>query len=1161
MKAIDGNDAVASVAYRASEIIAIYPITPASPMAEASDAWSAAGRTNLWGAVPEVVQLQSEGGAAGTLHGALQAGALATTFTASQGLLLMIPDLYRIAGELLPMCMHVAARSVATHALSIFCDHSDVMACRGTGLALLASGSPQEAHDLAAIGHAATLASRVPFLHFFDGFRTSHEIANVSVLDDAVLGSLLDATAIEAHRARALTPDRPSVRGTAHNPDTFFQAREAQNPFHAAVPRVVAEAMERLRRLTGRSYGLFDYAGHPDAERVMVLMGSAAKTARATVEHLAARGERVGVVEVRLYRPFDVAAFVASLPTSVRHIAVLDRTKEPGATGEPLYLDVVAALAQSGRAVRAVGGRYGLSSKDFTPSMVVSVLSHLLDAGAAHGFTVGITDDVSHRSLPARPLPSIEPADVRRILWLGIGADGCVGSAKSTLQILADETEARVQGHFEYDSKKSGTITTSHLRVARSPLPFAYRVDEAHVVVCSALEILERCEVLSRAAPGADVILNVRGGAAEAWHRLPAHARREVGLRGLRLWGIDADALARETGLGRRVGTILQACLFEVAGLLPRDRTGDALLASARESYGALREANARAMQLAPARLARITPGSDVADEPVRDPFAAAPDFVRWVTALLLAGKGDALPVSAFPPDGTWPSGTSRWEKRASAFELPVWHEELCIECNKCVLQCPHAAIRANVASPESMGALPSLPFRSVGEQGQRYTLQVAPDDCTGCGVCVSACPAHDKAHPEIKALEMRPAADSREAYRDRWEAFLRLPPRQRHTVHLDVKGSQLVTPLLEFSGACPGCGETPYLKLLTQLFGDRLVVANATGCSSIFGGNLPTTPWAADADGRGPAWENSLFEDNAEFGLGLLLGTESRKRRARRLLSRLAPRLDAALADAISSAVTGTDEEIDAQRRRVITLRLALAPIDAPEARELEGLAGDLVDKTVWCVGGDGWAYDIGYGGLDHVLASGRKINVLVLDTEVYSNTGGQQSKATPLGAVARFAAAGKRSSNKDLGLLAMTYGNIYVARIALGARDAHAVKALREAETFPGPSLVIAYCPCIAHGYDLKDGLAHQQLAVASGLWPLFRFDPRRREAGEPPLVLDAPEATQPLARLEASEERFHSLELSDPETYRTLLARAEGDAKLRRSLYEHLARWTGR
>jgi pyruvate-ferredoxin/flavodoxin oxidoreductase len=1159
---IDGNEAAASVAYRASEIIAIYPITPASPMAEHADEWSAKGRPNLWGTVPRVVEMQSEAGAAGTVHGALQAGALATTFTASQGLLLMIPDLYKIAGELTSFCMHVAARSVATHALSIFGDHSDVMACRQTGFAMLASGSVQEAHDLAAIAHAATLRSRIPFLHFFDGFRTSHELGRVEVLADDALRALLDERSIREHRARALTPDRPVLRGTAQNPDVFFQCREAANPFYDLCPSIVRQEMERFAALTGRRYSLFDYAGHPAAERVLVLMGSGGGVAEETVEWLAARGERVGVVKVRLYRPFSGADLVAALPPTTERIAVLDRTKEPGAPAEPLHLDVLAALRDGEREPLVVGGRYGLASKDFTPAMVKAVLDELGRVGPRNHFTVGIVDDVTHRSLPVEEDFDIEPGDVVRALFFGLGSDGTVGASKNTIRILSEHTGLHAQGYFVHDSKKSGALTTAHLRFAPHPLRASHLVRRAGFLACNEPGFLERHAVLDHADTGAVVLLNTPHPPERVWEHLPHGARRQILDKGLRVHAIDAHAIAREAGLGRHIGTIMQAAFLDLSGIVPRDEALAALEQATRATYGRqgeeVVERNLAALRRAPDAVHRVEPRPVGVEAPAAATVGAgAPDFVRRVTAMLLAGRGDRLPVSAFPPDGTWPVGTAKWEKRAIAREIPVWDTELCIQCNKCALMCPHAAIRAKVCEPAELEDAPdgfkATAYRGTDFAGWSYTLQVAPEDCTGCGLCIEVCPAKDKAEPTRRAIEMRPLPPLLAAERKNWTFFLRLPQPDRERVRIDNKGSQLLEPLFE-------CGETPYVKLLTQLFGDRLLIANATGCSSIFGGNLPTTPYTVDCAGRGPAWSNSLFEDNAEFGLGLRLGVDVQRGQAERLLRGLAPALGEEAVRGLLDAAQETEAEILAQRSRVVELRLRLAGVDAPEARELERLADQLVRKSVWLVGGDGWAYDIGYGGLEHVLAGGQDVNVLVLDTEVYSNTGGQQSKATPLGAVAKFAASGKERAKKDLGLAAMSLGNVYVATVALGARDNQAIKAFVEAESYRGPSLIIAYSPCIAHGYDLAHGAEHQRLAVDSGAWPLYRFDPRRRERGEPALRMDSGPPRVPIETYMRTEARFRGIERGDPERFHRLTEAARLLAAERHALHERLANPAG-
>jgi pyruvate-ferredoxin/flavodoxin oxidoreductase len=1168
---LDGNEAVASVAHRLSEVIAIYPITPATAMGELSDEWSAHGRKNLWGMVPRVVEMQSEAGAAGAVHGALQAGALATTFTASQGLLLMIPNLYKIAGELTPFCLHVAARTLATHALSIFGDHSDVMACRQTGFALLASGSVQEAQDLACVAHAATLESRVPFLHFFDGFRTSHEISKIARVADEELRGMISEEQISAHRRRALTPDHPVIRGTAQNPDTFFQAREAASPYPAACPEIVQGAMDRFAGLTGRQYHLFDYYGHPEAERVVVLMGSAAETVQETVDWLRACGERVGVLRVRLFRPFSARHFLSALPGSVRAVAVLDRTKEPGALGDPLYMDVVTALREaeeeggSTLRPRVVGGRYGLSSKEFTPAMVKAVFDELARERPRNHFTIGINDDVSGSSLPYDAELDIEAEDVVRAVFYGLGSDGTVGSNKNSIKIIGEGTEHYAQAYFVYDSKKSGAVTVSHLRFGPRPIRSTYLIRRAGFVACHQPHFLERLPVLESAAPGAVFLLNTRYGPAEVWAHLPRAAQEQILEKRVRFYVIDAYGVAEGAGLGRRLSTVMQACFFALSGVLPLDEAIAKIKAAATKAYakkGAeVVERNLAAIDAALSHLHEVRVPEQATSE-LRLPSLpeAAPEFVRRVTAAILRGEGDRLPVSAFPPDGTWPVGTSKWEKRRIAQEIPAWEPALCIECNKCVLVCPHAAIRAKVAPESCFGeapaGYPTLPARIPGFEGERYALQVAPEDCTGCTLCVNACPAHDKNDPARKALVMAPIEERLEVERPRWEFFERLPEVDRTRVAADVRGVELLEPLFEFSGACTGCGETPYIKLLTQLFGDRALIANATGCSSIFGGNLPTTPYTTDPSGRGPAWANSLFEDNAEFGLGMRLAVDQHEAQARALLERLAPAVGQELADAIRLAEQESEAGIAEQRARVATLKERLAGVEGEEARRLALLADYLVRKSVWLVGGDGWAYDIGYGGLDHVLASGQNVNVLVLDTEVYSNTGGQASKATPLGATAKFAAAGKAIGKKDLGLQAMTYGHVYVARVAMGAKDLHTLRAFQEAEAYPGPSLIIAYGHCIAHGCDMGHGAEQQKLAVESGVWPLYRFDPRRTAQGEPPLHLDSSRPKKPAEAFMRSEGRFTVLQGTDPERFEHLLAEADRAAEARWALYEQLA-----
>ncbi len=1176
---VDGNEAAASVAYRSNEVIAIYPITPASPMGELADAWSVEGRSNVWGQVPDVVEMQSEGGAAGAIHGAIQAGSLGTSFTASQGLLLKIPNMYKIAGELTPFVLHVAARSLATHALSIFCDHSDVMAARQTGFAMLASGSVQEAHDLAAIAQAATLESRIPFLHFFDGFRTSHEIQKIDEITDQQLRELIQFEWVEAHRERALSPDRPVLRGTAQNPDAFFQAREAANGFYDACPGIVRATMARFAELTGRSYDLFEYAGHPDAERVLVLMGSGAETVHEVVDRLASAEERVGVVKVRLYRPFDVEAFARSLPPSVKGIAVLDRTKEPGAVGDPLYLDVVTAIREAEAlgvsswlaTPGVVAGRYGLSSKEFDPACVERVFAELAEPSPRNHFTVGIVDDVTHRSLDISRESAPKADGTVGALFFGLGSDGTVSANKNSIKIIGGQTEKQVQGYFVYDSKKAGAVTVSHLRFGDRPIRSAYLVDQAAFVACHQFDFLDRFEVLERAGHGATFLLNSPHAAEDVWDWLPSEVQKEILEKDLAFWVIDAYGLARELGLGGRVNTIMQAAFFALTDLLPSGKALAAFKKALEKSYGkrgpVLVEKNFRAVDAAVERLHRVEIPKDVSATRHRPPIVAAeaPDFVQKVTSVMLAGKGDLLPVSAFPIDGTWPTGTSRWEKRNIAQEIPVWEPDVCIQCNHCVLVCPHAAIRSKVFDPAlengGNGAAPasflSVDYKAPDFRGLQYALQVAPEDCTGCHLCVEVCPAKDKANPRRKAINMRPQRPIRDRERENYSYFLDLPDVDRALIpRVDAKGSQFMEPLFEYSGACAGCGETPYVKLMTQLFGDRLLIANATGCSSIYGGNLPTTPFTKNRDGRGPAWSNSLFEDNAEFGLGFRLAVDHLEKQARSELAELAHRVGNGLAAEILEAESRGEGELSAQRSRVERLRTKLIAMNDPRADRLAGIADYLVRKSVWLLGGDGWAYDIGYGGLDHVLSLKRDVNVLVMDTEVYSNTGGQASKATPLGASAKFAVAGKEIGKKDLGLEAMSYGHVYVASIAFGADMNHAVKVLAEAESYQGPSLVIAYSPCIAHGYDLAQGVEHQKLLVESGIWPLYRFDPRRTVQGLPPLKFDSKTPKRKVSEVLPLETRFRMVEKLDPARYKRFLAESQKHAERRYAIYQQLA-----
>ncbi len=1167
---LDGNEAVAHVAHQLSEVIAIYPITPSSTMGELCDEWTSRGRTNLWGQVPAVVEMQSEGGAAGALHGALQAGALATTFTASQGLLLMIPNMYKIAGELTPAVIHVAARALATQALSIFGDHSDVMATRATGWALLCSGSVQEAHDLALVAHAATLEARVPFVHFFDGFRTSHEVAKIELLGAEVLGAMVDPDAIGRHRARALSPDRPTVRGTAQNPDVYFQAREASNPFYLALPHVVDDAFERLARLTGRRYRLFDYVGAPDAERVIVCMGSGAETADETVERLTRNGEKVGLIKVRLYRPFSVEHFLAALPPTVGAIAVLDRTKEPGSIGEPLYLDVVSALHQAADAERPVprliGGRYGLGSKEFTPAMVKAVFDELARPAPRRRFTVGIVDDVTHLALDWDPAFYTEDPDTVRAVFYGLGADGTVGANKNSIKIIGEETDAYAQGYFVYDSKKSGSMTISHLRFGPRPIRSSYLIGRASFVACHQFGFLERIDVLAAAEPGATFLLDSPWGAADVWDHLPRPVQAAILEKGLRVFVIDGHRVARETGMGGRVNTVMQTCFFAISGVLPRAQAVAAIKRSIEKTYGKRGEAvvrkNFAAVDATLDHLHEVVvpPRITSADERRATVGAEAPAFVQRVSARIIAGEGDRLPVSAFPADGVYPSATAKWEKRGIAAEIPVWDDVLCIQCGKCVMVCPHAVIRATVYTPDRLTGAPpgfkSAPARWRELAGHRYTLQVSPEDCTGCALCVEVCPAKSKSEVRHRAINMAPMPPRREAEAANWAFFEGLPAPDREALnHGQVKDLQLLEPLFEFSGACAGCGETPYLKLMSQLVGDHALVANATGCSSIYGGSQPTTPWAANREGRGPGWANSLFEDNAEFGLGMRLALDERAEAARVLVRSLAPQLGA-LADELLAADQGDDAGIRAQRERVARLRARLAELASPEAHALAAIADGLVRTTVWIVGGDGWAYDIGGGGLDHVLASGRDVNVLVLDTEVYSNTGGQMSKSTPRGAVAKFAAGGKRTRKKDLALMAMSYGNVYVAQVAMGAQDAQTLRAFREAEAYRGPALVIAYSPCIAHGYDLRHGAEQQKAAVLSGHWPLFRHHPELAAQGLNPLQLDSKAPSVPLRQYLYNETRYTMLAHREPDAAAQLLAAAEADVRERWRTLEYLA-----
>ncbi|NJK99003.1 MAG: pyruvate:ferredoxin (flavodoxin) oxidoreductase [Spirulinaceae cyanobacterium SM2_1_0] len=1166
---LDGNEAVARIAYKLNEVIAIYPITPASPMGEWSDAWMSEERPNLWGTVPSVVALQAESGAAASVHGALQTGSLTTTFTASQGLLLMIPNMYKIAGELSPCVIHVAARSLAAQALSIFGDHSDVMAARATGFAMLCSASVQEAHDLALIAHVVTLETRVPFLHFFDGFRTSHEVQKIKEISDDVLRQMVDDEWIFAHRNRAMTPDRPVLRGTAQNPDVYFQARESANPFYEHCGEAVERAMVQFQELTGREYQLYQYVGAPDAERVIVLMGSGAETAHEAVAHLTNQGEKIGVLKVRLYRPFVNAKFVAALPETVKAIAVLDRTKEPGAAGDPLYLDVVNALMESwpnATVPKVIGGRYGLSSKEFTPAMVKGLFDNLAQAQAKNHFTIGINDDVSHTSLSFDRTFDTEPDNVVRAMFYGLGSDGTVGANKNTIKIIGGETDNYAQGYFVYDSKKSGAVTISHLRFGPQPIRSTYLISQANFVGCHQWTFLEKLDVLSGVANGAIFLLNSPYGPDEVWSQIPLETQEQIVRLGLKFYVIDANKVARESGMGNRINTVMQTCFFALSNVLPREQAIAQIKKAIEKTYGKkgqrIVQMNLQAVDSTLDNLFEVNVGE--ANSLVRRRPAMpddAPEFVREVEGKILVNRGDELPVSALPCDGTYPTDTAKWEKRNVAQFIPTWDPDVCVQCGKCILLCPHAVIRGKVYDEAQLANAPET-FKATASRdrdfrGQKFTIQVSPEDCTGCGICVDVCPAKNKAQPSRRALNMEDQLPLREPESANWDFFLDLPAPDRTQLKLNqVRQQQLQEPLFEFSGACAGCGETPYLKLASQLFGDRMIIANATGCSSIYGGNLPTTPWAKDAHGRGPTWSNSLFEDNAEFGFGFRLSLDKHAAFATELLQGLAGQVGDNLASAILGNSQKTEADIWEQRDRVAALKQALQGIDSPEAKQLASLADYLVKKSVWLVGGDGWAYDIGFGGLDHVLASGRNVNALVMDTEVYSNTGGQASKATPRGAVAKFAAGGKPAAKKDLGLIAMTYGNIYVASVAMGARDEHTLRAFLEAEAYDGPSLIIAYSHCIAHGINMQTAMTHQKEIVESGRWLLYRYNPDLAAQGQNPLQLDSRAPKKGVQESMYNENRFKMLTKTKPDAAKQLLADAQADVNHRWQMYEYLA-----
>ncbi|NLW86925.1 MAG: pyruvate:ferredoxin (flavodoxin) oxidoreductase [Planctomycetes bacterium] len=1164
---MDGNQAAAHVAHKVNEVIAIYPITPSSPMGEWSDEWTAAGQKNIWGTIPLVAEMQSEGGAAAAVHGALQTGSLTTTFTASQGLLLMIPTMYKLAGELISTVFHVTARSLACQGLSIFGDHSDINAVRQTGFALLASNSVQEAMDMALVSSAATLESRVPFVHFFDGFRTSHEVAKVEELSMDDMKAMISDDLVLAHRMRGMSPDRPVLRGTSQNPDVYFQGRETVNPFILACPEIVQKQMDKFAAIVGRQYKLFEYVGAPDAQQVIVLMGSGAETVHETVDHMVADGAKVGLLKVRLYRPFSVKHFIDAIPASCKTLMVLDRTKEPGSAGEPLYQDVLTALAEAGKTIRVRGGRYGLSSKEFTPAMVKAVFDEAAKSDPKNHFTIGINDDVTHTSLEYDASFNTEAKDVVRAMFYGLGSDGTVGANKNSIKIIGDETPNFAQGYFVYDSKKAGAITVSHLRFGPRPIRSQYLINSANFIACHQFSFLERYDMLSAAVQGGTVLLNAPYPTEEVWGRLPKSVQQTIIDKKLRLYVINAYEVAKDTGMGGRINTIMQTCFFYLSGILPQQEAIDAIKKAIKKTYSRKGEQvvqqNYHAVDQSIAHLHEIKVPAAADSNFDMPPVVSekAPKFVQDVTARIMAGRGDELPVSAMPIDGTWPTGTTQWEKRNIALEIPVWDPAVCIQCGKCSIACPHATIRAKLYDPALLANAPKT-FKSIDAKGKefeglKWTIQIAPEDCTGCGACVHVCPAKNKTNPARKAINMEFQPPLRQQEKENYEFFLTIPDYDRSKVKVaTVKGSQLCRPLFEYSGACAGCGETPYIKLMTQLFGDRAIIGNATGCSSIYGGNLPTTPYTVNADGRGPTWNNSLFEDCAEFSYGFRLTLDKQVEFARELVEQLKDLIGGDLAAALLGADQSDEAGIAAQRARVAQLKGKLQGKTEPKAKSLLAIADLLVRKSVWAVGGDGWAYDIGYGGLDHVLAQGRNINVLVLDSQVYSNTGGQCSKATPKAAVAKFAAGGKSMPKKDLGMIAMSYGNIYVAQVSLGANDNQAVKAFAEAESYDGPSLIIAYSHCIAQGINMQTAYDQQKAAVASGAWVLYRFDPRLAGQGKNPLQLDSKEPSLALKDYAYRENRFKMLSATNPEAAKELMEAAQAEVQARWRLYQNMA-----
>lgn len=1176
MKMMDANEACSSVAHRMNEVCVIYPITPSSPMGEWADAWSAAKQKNLWGVIPQVQEMQSEAGAAGACHGSLQAGALTTTFTASQGLLLMIPNMYKIAGELMPFVMHVAARSLAYHALSIYGDHSDVMGCRQTGFAMLCSNSVQEAHDMAAIAQTSTLRSRVPFLHFFDGFRTSHEIKKIKLLSDDDLRAMLKDVNYKFNAEHALRPENPVIRGTAQNPDVFFQGREAANVYYDNVEGIVQEEMDKFAKISGRQYHVVDYVGAADAENVIVVMGSGAETVEEAIEYLNAHGAKLGVLKVHLYRPFPTESFLKALPKTVKTVSVLDRTKESGSLGEPLYLDVVTALSQAfsnGKLAslpKIYGGRYGLSSKEFTPAMAKAVFDNAVSAAPINGFTVGINDDLTHKSLAYDAKFDVEPDDVVRAVFFGLGADGTVGANKNSIKIIAEDAGKYGQGYFVYDSRKSGSMTTSHLRFSDNPIRSAYLITSADFVACHQFQFMNKVDILRIAKDGATFLLNAPYKADEVWNHLPIEVQEEILAKHLKLYTINAVEVARATGMGQRINTVMQTCFFAISNILPKDEAIAQIKAAIKKTYSkkgdAIVQKNYAAVDASLEHLFEVSYPDHVTSTFHRQaPVPAdAPKFVQGLTATLIADNGDSIKTSDLQEvvDGTWPTATTQYEKRCIATEVPVWDANTCIQCGKCSIVCPHGVIRMKVASEEELknapATLKTADYKGKEFAGKKFMLQISPEDCTGCGVCVTACPAKNKENPELHAINMDHIENHLEAEKANWKFFETLPYVKRTEVAKNLpKTTQMIQPLFEFSGACAGCGETPYIKLLTQLFGDRMVVANATGCSSIYSGNLPTTPYCKDEKGHGPAWANSLFEDNAEFGLGMRISIDHEEVTAKTLLESMKSELGE-VAEKILSNPQSNDMEIDAQRDNVAALRAKLAAMNSEEAKHLSEIADYLIKKSVWIIGGDGWAYDIGFGGVDHVIASGRNVNILVVDTGVYSNTGGQQSKATPMGASAKFATAGKELPKKDLAMIAMSYGNVYVAQVAMGANDMQVIKAMNEAEAYDGPSLIITYCPCINQGLNMADGLAHQKNAVETGSWPLFRFNPLNETAGKAPLTLDSKAPSKPLADFMSSETRFQVVNKMNPARYEELLEKAQKNVNDKHTLLEYMSQY---